>query len=98
MKCPYCGSKATHENNYTQNYNGQLKKSRTCFNCGRDFEEREVKDCGNKTFYHGDNFPNFKIERDKFKDLGIVPKAKEEDKIDLWIDLWQLLRDKTRKN
>lgn len=33
-------------------------------------------------------------ERIKFKDLEKVPKAKKDDLINLWIDLWELLRDK----
>lgn len=32
--------------------------------------------------------------RTKFKKMGIVPKAKKDDLINLWIDLWELLKDK----
>ncbi len=93
MKCPYCGS-----NNIAYwSFKINLKKVYRCYACEKNFEERDVKDCGKQTFQYGDNFPNFKIERDKFKDLGLVPKAKKDDLVDLWIDFWLLLKDKTEK-
>jgi len=93
MKCPYCGSK----NIVVWAHDFDTKIYYRCYNCNKSFETRNIPNCGNKTFHYGDNFPNFKQKREQYKDLGLVPKRTNDNMADLWIDLWELLKDKTKE-
>ena len=97
MKCPYCGSKDTVHYGEETDENGIYIKKWGCYVCHRFFDERNIPNCGNKTFHYGDNFPNFKQEREQYKDLGLIPKRTNDNMADLWIDLWELLKDKTKE-
>lgn len=96
MKCPYCKSNDIVEWK-VEEYKGKTKVYR-CYNCELFFEEK-------MTINLGDNFPVLQkhyplelAEHKKFKDKGKVPKAKNDDLLNLWIDLWIFLRDKIKEN
>jgi len=94
MNCPYC--KSPDVDVWTKKIEIGIIVYR-CYSCGQLFEIRNVPNCGEQTFHHGDNFPNFEIERQKFKDMGVVPTRTKDNLADLWIDLWEYLKEKEKK-
>ena len=96
MKCPYCGSNDVKIYGTDIGF-GYPVTVYGCNKCYKVFDNREVSNCGNKTFHYGDNFPNFKQKREQYKDLGLIPKRTNDNMADLWIDLWELLKDKTKE-
>ena len=104
IRCPYCRSDEVTE--WVKGFNMEGKKGTTyrCYACGQFFQERNIKGCGKQIFHYGDNYPALPMKKDwckereehkKFK--NIVPKANKDDIINLWIDLWEFLKDKTKE-
>jgi len=88
MRCPYCHS----ANVWLIEIIGIIERW-YCKYCQEEWEIRHTEKCGKKTFHYGDNFPNFKQEREQYKD---IPPIRKEEFTDLIIDLWELINRKEK--
>lgn len=94
MYCPKCKSQDVVI--YAHNGNNTSALWR-CYFCGHHWEAETNM---------GDNYPLLPMQKDwckereehkKFKDMGVVPKAKKDDTVNLLIDLWEFLKDKVKE-
>lgn len=67
--CPYCRSNDVTEWGTKLTGNNLYKPVNIyrCCRCGRDFEVRIVKKCGEQIFTYGDNFPVFNKKEEKME-------------------------------
>jgi len=84
-----------HANNYDNLYKVEYKKGHQYEKDTFKGEQLELMETNIKKLSY--IRPKEQEEHDKFKDIGIVPKAKRNDIINLLIDLWEFLKDKTKE-
>lgn len=87
--CPKCNNNNKVETSISIIYEWYCRK------CNFWFNNKSKNDNGFSTKLTPNN-PNHKLKKDriKFEKMGIMPKVKKGDLIDLWIDLWVFLKDK----
>lgn len=93
-KCPWCKSKKfTVHKVY---YDGKIEYY--CFSCRTYFIHLKQFGDNYPTLSNNSNWLKEKEEHKKFKNMGIIPKIKKDELINLMIDLWEYLKRGEHEN